>query len=198
MLEDLIFPESISMKYTYTIEYKTTIHKAKSGYELRIANVDYPLLSYNIINDLKSKTEIENLVNFFKLTKGKAIGFKFKDWLDYNVNNQVIATADGKTKDFQLIKTYLFNDYIQIRKITKPIKNTVKIYINNIDNTSHANINYENGIISFENAPEKNSIIKADFEFYVPVRFDTDKLDITMKNSKYGEIKELKIIEIIS
>ena len=198
MLEDLIFPESISIKSTYTIEYKTTIHKAKSGRELRIANVDYPLLSYNIINDLKSKKEIETLINFFKLTKGKAIGFKFKDWIDYNTSNQVIATADGEIKDFQLIKTYLLDDYIQIRKITKPIKNTVKVYINNVDSTSSANINYENGIVSFENAPEKNSIIKADFEFYVPVRFDTDKLDITMKNSKYGEIKELKIIEIIT
>lgn len=198
MLEDLIFPESISMKSTYTIEYKTTVCTAKNGYELRIANIDYPLLSYNIINDLKSKTEIENLVNFFKLTKGKAIGFKFKDWLDYKVNSQVIATADGENKDFQLIKTYLLGNHVQIRKITKPIEGTVKIYVNDIEDKTNISIDYEKGLVSFSSAPANNSIIKADFEFYVPVRFDTDKLDITMKNSKYGEIKELKIIEIIS
>ena len=196
MFYDIVFPESISMKSSYIIEYNTIINKSKNGNELRISNYDYPLLSYNVINDIKTKKELEDIINFFKLVKGRAYGFKFKDWLDYKVINQNIAVADGEQKDFQLIKTYNINNKLQTRKITKPKQ--VSIFINNQDITTNISINYENGIITFNTPPEKDTIISASFEFYVPVRFDNDKIEIVMKNEKVGEIKDLKIVELLN
>lgn len=196
MFYDIVFPESISMKSSYMIEYNTIINKSKNGSELRISNYDYPLLSYNVINDIKTKKELEEIINFFKLVKGRACGFKFKDWLDYKAVNQNIAVADGEQKSFQLIKTYNINNQLQIRKITKPKQ--VNVFINNQSVVENININYNNGIITFDTPPEKDSIITASFEFYVPVRFDNDKIEIIMKNEKVGEIKDLKIIELLS
>ena len=196
MFYDIVFPESISMKSSYIIEYNTIINKSKNGNELRIPNYDYPLLSYNVINDIKTKKELEDIINFFKLVKGRAYGFKFKDWLDYKVINQNIAVADREQKDFQLIKTYNINNKLQTRKITKPKQ--VSIFINNQNITTNISINYENGIITFNTPPEKDTIISASFEFYVPVRFDNDKIEIVMKNEKVGEIKDLKIVELLN
>lgn len=196
MFYDIVFPESISMKSSYIIEYNTIINKSKNGNELRISNYDYPLLSYNVINDIKTKKELENIINFFKLVKGRAYGFKFKDWLDYKATNQNIAVADGEQKEFQLIKTYNINNRVQIRKITKPKQ--VSIFVNNQNIIENININYSNGIITFNTPPKKDTIISASFEFYVPVRFDNDKIEIVMKNEKVGEIKDLKIVELLN
>lgn len=195
MFYDIVFPESISIKSSYIIEYNTIINKSKNGSELRISNYDYPLLSYNVINDLKTKRELEEIINFFKLVKGRAYGFKFKDWLDYKAINQNIAIANGEQTEFQLIKTYNINNKIQIRKITKPAN--VSIFINQQNITQNININYNNGIITFNTPPQKDAIITATFDFYVPVRFDNDKIEIIMKNEKVGEIKDLKIVELL-
>lgn len=195
MFYDIVFPESISIKSSYIIEYNTIINKSKNGGELRISNYDYPLLSYNVINDLKTKKELEEIINFFKLVKGRAYGFKFKDWLDYKAINQNIAIANGEQTEFQLIKTYNINNKIQIRKITKP--ENVSVFVNQQNITQNININYSNGIITFNTPPEKDTIITATFDFYVPVRFDNDKIEIIMKNDKVGEIKDLKIVELL-
>lgn len=195
MFYDIVFPESISIKSSYIIEYNTIINKSKNGGELRISNYDYPLLSYNVINDLKTKKELEEIINFFKLVKGRAYGFKFKDWLDYKAINQNIAIANGEQTEFQLIKTYNINNKIQIRKITKP--ENVSVFVNQQNITQNININYSSGIITFNTPPEKDTIITATFDFYVPVRFDNDKIEIIMKNDKVGEIKDLKIVELL-
>ena len=129
------------------------------------------------------------------MVKGRAYGFKFKDWLDYKAINQNIAIANGEQTEFQLIKTYNINNKIQIRKITKP--ENVSVFVNQQNITQNININYSNGIITFNTPPEKDTIITATFDFYVPVRFDNDKIEIIMKNDKVGEIKDLKIVELL-
>lgn len=197
MFYNLIFPESISIKSTRSIKYDTIIHSSKNGSELRISNLEYPMLSYNIVNDIKNKKELETITNFFKLVKGRAGGFKFKDWLDYEAKSQNIAVTDGEIKEFQLIKTYNYDNKIEIRKITKPIEGSVKIFVDDVDITTSIVVDYDTGIIKFSIAPEKDKIIKADFNFYVPVRFDTDTLEIVMINTKVGTVKDLKIVEIV-
>ena len=201
MFYEILFPKSISIKSKYFIEYDTNINKSKNGREQRISNRENPLLSYNIVSGIKTKNDIEEIIQLFKLVKGRAIGFRFKDWLDYSVNNQIIGIGDGKTKDFQLIKSYTNiieeNNINYIRKIFKPVKSTVSIFINNVDYTDNVKINYLNGIVSFDEAVTENDIIKANFEFDVPVRFDNDILEINMKNTNSGEVNNIKLVEIM-
>lgn len=201
MFYETNFPENISIHSKYYIEYNTQINKSKNGREQRISNKDEPLLYYNIISGIKTKDEIESIVKLFKLVKGRAIGFRFKDWLDYSTINQTIGIGDGETTEFQLIKTYttiLNNENItHIRKITKPVKSTVNIFVNGVNYNDNLVINYTNGKIIFKNPVPLNEIITANFEFDVPVRFDNDTLEISMKNINSGEINNIRLIEIM-
>lgn len=201
MFYEINFPENISIKSKYYIEYNTNINKSKNGREQRISNTDEPLFYYNIVSGIKTKDDIDSIIKLFKLVKGRAIGFRFKDWLDYSVKNQTIGIGDGETKEFQLIKSYTtaLNDenIIHIRKITKPVKSTVDIFVNGVNYNNNLNIDYTSGKVVFDNPVAINEVITANFEFDVPVRFDNDTLEISMKNVNSGELNNIKLVEII-
>ena len=201
MFYEINFPENISIKSKYYIEYNTNINKSKNGREQRISNTDEPLLYYNIVSGIKTKDDIDSIIKLFKLVKGRAIGFRFKDWLDYSVKNQTIGIGDGETKEFQLIKSYTtaLNDenITHIRKITKPVKSTVDIFVNGVNYNNNLNIDYTSGKIVFNNPVALNEVITANFEFDVPVRFDNDTLEISMRNVNSGELNNIKLVEII-
>lgn len=42
------------------------------------------------------------------------------------------------------------------------------------------------GIVTFTTAPENGAIITANFKFDVPVRFDTDMMDVTETTQNFG------------
>ncbi len=201
MFYEFRFPETISMKSTVSIEFNTNVMISKNGQEQRIANREYSRLVYNVTNGLKTKRDLEEIIKLFRIVKGRNIGFRFKDWTDYYAKNQVIGLGTGNNKVYQLIKSYnilINNENINyIRKIIKPVENTVKIFVNDIDITISTAINYKNGEIIFKDAPNENDIISANFEFDVPVRFDTDSLEFNLISINSGKIKDIKLIEIL-
>ena len=193
---EIRFPESISFNSSTILEFNTTIVQSKNGCEQRNINWNTNKMKFNIINGIKTKKELEELINFFKNVKGCAYGFRFKDWSDYEGKKEYVGLGDGATKKFQLIKTYKINDNIVCyRKITKPVISTIKIFIDNIE-TNNFDIDLTTGIITFNSAPKNNSKIQADFEFDVPVRFNNDVMEITMNSINSGNVKELELIEI--
>lgn len=200
MFYEINFPENVSIKSKYYIEYDTQINRSKNGREQRVSNKDEPLLYYNIVSGIKTKEEIDSIIKLFKFVKGRAIGFRFKDWLDYSAINQTIGVGDDETVEFQLIKTYttiLNNEnIIHIRKITKPVKSTVNIFVGGVNYNDNLTINYTNGKIIFKNPVPMNEVITANFEFDVPVRFDNDTLEILMRNINSGEINNIRLIGI--
>jgi uncharacterized protein (TIGR02217 family) len=46
------------------------------------------------------------VAGFFYSRQGKARGFLFKDWLDYEATDTRVGTGDGVTTVFPLVKTY--------------------------------------------------------------------------------------------
>ena len=201
MFYEFRFPEAISMKSTISVEFNTNVMVSNNGQEQRIANREYSRLVYNVANGLKTKRDLEEIIKLFRIVKGKNIGFRFKDWTDYYVKNQIIGLGTNDNKIYQLVKSYnIFIDdenIIYVRKITKPVKDTVKIFVNDIDVTNSTSINYKNGEVNFKIAPGENEIISASFEFDVPVRFDTDNLEFNLNSLNSGKIKDIKLIEIL-
>lgn len=189
--EEVRLPDDISFGVFGGPEFHTNILLAVDGKEYRNINRIYPRNRYQFSYLLKSKNQIDNLITFFRARKGRAIGFRFKDYTDYQATNQLIAIADGQEKIFQLVKSY--ED--QIRIIKKPVNNTVRIFINNQE--IFPEIDYTLGKIYFSNAPEKNAVITASFEFDVPVRFENDYLKISIDSNNYYSVKEIQLLEII-
>lgn len=193
---EIRFPESIAFNSSSILEFNTTIIKAKNGYEQRNINWNSNKMKFNIINGIKTKAELDELITFFRNVKGAGYGFRFKDFTDYQAENQYIGVGNGETKEFQLIKAYRVSDnIIYYRKITKPIISTVRIFINDIESKDF-NIDLTTGLITLNTTPEIDSTIKANFEFDVPVRFENDIMEITMNSINSGNVKEIILTEI--
>lgn len=193
---EIRFPESIAFNSSSILEFNTTIIKAKNGYEQRNINWNSNKMKFNIINGIKTKTELDELITFFRNVKGAGYGFRFKDFTDYQAENQYIGVGNGETKEFQLIKAYRVSDnIIYYRKITKPVISTVRVFINDIESKDF-NIDLTTGLITLNTAPEIDSTIKASFEFDVPVRFENDIMEITMNSINSGNVKEIILTEI--
>ena len=52
------------------------------------------------------------------------------------------------------------------------------------------------GVITFTTAPANGVIVRAGFEFDVPVRFDSDTLDVTLDFERLGSITSIPLLEI--
>ena len=192
---EIRFPESISFESSTILEFNTSIITSKNGNEQRNVNWQYNKMKYNIINGIKTTTELDEIIKLFRNAKGQAYGFRFKDWSDYKATKEQIAIGDNINTKFQLIKTYIISNNIYTRIITKPVISTVKLYIDDVE-INDFNIDFTTGEIVLSSPPQENSIIYADFEFDVPVRFNSDILEITMQSIKTGFVKDIMLIEV--
>lgn len=191
------FPADISYGAIGGPTYSTDIVTMFSGHEQRNSNWKNARAKYNIATGVKIEAQWQTLISFFRACKGKAIGFRFKDWSDYQVKNQEIGIGDGVKTAFQLVKTYTNSDVVVIREIKKPVEGTVKIHTNNnLRVTVNYSVDHTTGIITFEEAPAKGTIIRANFEFDVPVRFDTDELQLSLDNFNSGSWNSISLVEI--
>lgn len=192
------FPTGIAMGATGGAEFSTDVTALYSGHEKRNANWSSARCAWNVAHGVKSKADYENLIAFFRARQGKAIGFRFKDWMDYEVTGGNIGTGDGSTTDFQLRKQYNNGSVTVNRTITKPVSGTISIYVDEVEQTETTDytIDVATGIVTFTSPPANESIITADFEFDVPVRFDTDKLDMRMDHINIASWGNIPIIEV--
>lgn len=122
------------------------------------------------------KADMDVVQAFFRARYGKAYGFRFKDWSDYQALGQTLGTGNGAQTAFQLAKNYTSGAYGYSREISKPVSGTVKIYLNSVLQSSGFSTDHATGIVAFTVAPGAGVIVSADFDFDVPVRFDTDAL----------------------
>lgn len=131
---EMRFPVDISCGSTGGPAYCTNVVVTAAGHELRNINWVNARRKYNISYGIKNVQQFEKLVAFFHNCKGRALGFRFKDWSDFMAHEQIIGIGDGRSKTFQLFKeyrSYLLDDKDFVtcfRKITKPVMGSVKLH----------------------------------------------------------------------
>lgn len=170
------FPPKIAYGATGGPEFSTAITKTQGGFEQRNINWQKPLGSWDISTGIKSKADMDAIKAFFINRFGRAHGFRFKDWLDYQGVGQNLGNGNGTKTQFQLTKTYVNGSFTHVRDIKKPVTGTVKIYLNGVLQASGYTLNTTTGMVTFSSAPSSGVVVSADFEFDVPVRFDIDKI----------------------
>ena len=191
------FPTDIAYGSAGGPEYSTDIVITHGGYEQRNINWSQARARYNVAHGVKTKAQLDTLVAFFRARKGRADGFRFKDWTDYQTTGQVIGTGDGATRTFQLVKSYISGSATEQRIITKPVAGTIKMYFNGtLQSTSLYAADTTTGQITFTTAPATSVSISADFEFDVPVRFDTDRLAATLDAYGSHSWHDIPIVEL--
>jgi len=191
------FPDDISYGATGGPQFNTNVVTVSSGAEVRNINWQEARAVYNVTHAVKTKAQMQNLIAFFRNVRGKAIGFRFKDWTDYTAVGEQIGTGDGVNTTFQLTKTYSvgLGTAQYVRKITKPVAGTVTVYINGVPDAG-ATVDTTTGIVTTSIVPAVGAIITADFEFDVPARFDIDEMQITLDHAELQSWNQITIVEI--
>jgi uncharacterized protein (TIGR02217 family) len=193
------FPPNISAGAKGGPQFSTSITKLSSGFEQRNINWARELMTWDISAGVKTAADFRAYQKFFYARRGKAVGFRFKDWSDYRVpfwehspgdldGVPVMFTTDGSTTHFQMVKTYTSGGITFSRKITKPVSGTVQVLHNGVQVFSPASwtVDTTTGIITLASGiyTTTGHTIAVASEFDVPVRFDTDELNATMNGNE--------------
>lgn len=194
---EIAFPSDIAYGSSGGPEYSTDIVITHGGYEQRNINWSQARAKYNVAHGVKTQAQLDALIAFFRSRKGRADGFRFKDWSDYKAVAQVIGTGNGTNKIFQLVKTYSSGSVTETRTITKPVASTLTVYVNAVLQAGAAyTLDSTTGKITFVTAPAGAAVITADFEFDVPVRFDTDRLSATLDSYGVNSWSDIPLVEV--
>ena len=181
---------------------KTSVIEQTSGVEYRNTSWADSRRQYVISYQNRQARELEQLTSFFEVHGGKLIGFQYKDWTDYkscsvkdtpSASDQQIGVGDGETRVFQLTKTYEVGNLSYTRDVVLPLAGTVYV---NVDGVPFGGILLPNGLVMLAEVPANNAVITAGYEFDVPVRFDTDELDIMSENPHIGSAQRISLIEL--
>ncbi len=199
------FPDDISRGARGGPERRTQVVELASGDEERNASWANSRRRYDAAYGIRRADDLAAVVAFFEARNGRLYGFRWKDWADFksclpsgtpSATDQAIGTGDGATTTFQLVKSYVSGPQTWTRAITKPVSGTVRIAIDGVDQASGWSVDTTTGIVSFTTAPATGATITAGFEFDVPVRFDTDTLDVTLDIERLGAITSIPLIEV--
>ena len=199
------FPDDISRGARGGPERRTQIVELASGDEERNARWANSRRRYDVAYGIRRVDDLAAVVAFFEARNGRLHGFRFKDWGDYksclpsatpSPTDQAIGTGDGATTAFQLVKRYASGNQIWTRTITKPVAGTVRVALDGAEQVGGWSVDTTNGVVTFGTAPAAGVAITAGFEFDVPVRFDTDALDVTLDLERLGSITSIPLLEL--
>ena len=199
------FPDNISRGARGGPERRTQVVELASGAEERNASWANSRRRYDVAYGIRRADDLAAVVAFFEARNGRLHGFRFKDWADFKsclpsqapgATSQPIGTGNGAATLFQLTKNYTSGAQSWSRTITKPVAGTVSIALNGATQASGWSVSTATGLVTFTTAPAAGVAITAGFEFDVPVRFDTDALDVTLDLERLGSITSIPLVEI--
>ncbi len=199
------FPDDISRGARGGPERRTQVVELASGDEERNASWADSRRRYDAAYGIRRADDLAAVIAFFEARNGRLHGFRWKDWGDYRSGlpsapvtpiDQALGTGDGDTETFQLVKRYESGAQSWVRRIVKPVAGTVRVALAGVEPVSGWSVNTTTGIVTFDTAPGAGVLVTAGFEFDVPVRFDTDRLDVTWDLDRLGSIASIPLVEV--
>ena len=201
--DDVDFPLALGSGASVTPGFSTAIVTTASGYEQR--NVDWASarLRFDAGPGVRSETDLQTLIAFFRARRGAAKAFRFRDPYDHSSSamtgtptaaDQLIGVGDGIQTRFSLTKSYGTAGDAEHRPITRPVAASVLV---SVDGTAVSGWSLApKGVISFTVPPPAGKQVRAGFYFDVPVRFETDSLSIDSASFLAGEAATVPLIEV--
>lgn len=203
------FPTEIARQSQGGPERRTDIVVLGSGHEERNTRWADSRRSYNAGYGVKSLDDLHAVIAFFEERRGRLYGFRWRDPSDWKscppeatptATDQVLGIGDGGTRTFALIKTYGNAFLPWQRRITKPVTGSVSIAVSGVQRSEGTDftVDWATGVVTFSIAatPSAGASVSAGYEFDVPVRFDTDRLEINVQGFRHGAIPDIPIVEI--
>jgi uncharacterized protein (TIGR02217 family) len=201
------FPLDIALGARGGPERATDIVTLANGAEARNSRWAGSRRRYNAGYGVKSRADIEAVLVFFEERRGRFHSFLWRDGMDHSsagfgaqpgALDQPLGTGDGVTASFQLTKRYGGDFDPWLRPITKPVAGSVRVAVDGVEVVTGMSVDTVTGVVSFELAPGEGAVLTAGFLFDVPVRFDTDRLDIELSGFEAADIPSIPLIEVLS
>jgi uncharacterized protein (TIGR02217 family) len=204
---EIRFPVNLSFGSLGGPERRTDVVTLANGFEERNTPWAHSRRRYDAGLGLRSLDDVELLIAFFEARRGQLHGFRWKDWSDFrsckpslkvSPFDQTLGRGDGVRTAFALLKTYRSGEQIYERPIAKPVVGSVQVALAGdpkVETVEYV-VDAARGIVSFSSPPDIGALITAGFEFDVPVRFDTDRLQTSVGAFQAGEIPNVPVIEV--
>ncbi len=204
---DIRFPTDLSFGSGGGPERRTEIVTLANGYEERNSPWADSLHHYDAGSGLRSLDDLAALIGFFEARRGPLYGFRWKDWTDYKSGlpsqpvselDTEIGLGDGVTTVFQLQKVYLSGPASYARPIAKPVDGTVKVAVAGLLKAEGRSspMTPRPGLSPLSRRPMWMPQVTAGFEFDVPVRFDTDRISVSVASFQAGEVPDVPVLEV--
>jgi uncharacterized protein (TIGR02217 family) len=188
-------------------ERRTEIVTLANGHEERNTAWEHSRRRYDAGLGLRSLDDLEAMIAFFEARRGPLHAFRWKDWADWKSSRPSMPTAptdqrlgfgDGVQTTFQLRKRYRSGDDEYWRPIVKPVFGTVTVAIADDVKVEGAEfvVDTATGQITFATPPDIGALVTAGFEFDVPVRFETDRIAVSLASFHAGEVPDVPVIEV--
>ena len=201
---DVRFPVEVGMGASGGPEFATVVATTASGHEQRNSQWADARMQYDAGLGVRSEADLGAVVAFFRARRGAAAGFRFRDRAEDSSNGMtgvpgagdlVLGAGDGVRTRFELVKRYGEGDDVQMRRITRPEAETVRVAVGAVEAASGWAV-VAFGVVEFEVAPGAGAEVTAGFRFDVPVRFAEDRLDVSLATFRAGEMPSVPLVEV--
>ncbi|MBC7279850.1 DUF2460 domain-containing protein [Hoeflea sp.] len=205
---EIRFPLRLSLGASGGPGRRTDIVALSNGGETRNARWADARRRYDAGTGLRGLEDLYELTAFFEARRGQLYGFRFRDPVDHasappgqaiRATDQLIGTGDGVQSVFALAKTYADAGGATVRRIEKPLVGSVVVAVGGVtlDPDDYA-VDSATGLVTIiaGMVPAPGAQVTAGFEFDIPVRFDTDRIEISLAAFKAGSAPSVPLMEI--
>lgn len=176
-----IFPKlpGIAWGQTHSLEWSSTVQKARSGKRTAIGNYTYPIhhwsIPYELLRSTLANSELQQMMAFFNQAGAQVGEWLFQDPDDCTVTGQQIGEGNGSAASFQLVRS--FGGFVEPFWAPQVVSN-VTVGGAPVTGWSVAPFGSANpGMLTLAAAPAPGVAVACDFSFYYVCAFETDQIE---------------------
>ena len=201
---DVSLPLPLAIGSTGGLERVVDVVRLASGAESRNARWAESRRRWDVGGAAVGSDDAHTLVAFFEARRGRMHGFRLRDPVDWkscapgdaiSAMDQPLGIGDGVTTAFSLVKRYASGGASVARAVRKPVAESVVVAVDGVATEAFA-VDVATGVVTFDVAPVEGAELTAGFAFDVPVRFDTDRLEMALVGRGAVRVLRAPVVEI--
>ncbi len=205
---EIRFPLALALGALGGPERRTEIVTLANGREERNSPWAQSRRRWDAGVGVKTLDDLHTLIAFFEARRGPLHGFRWRDPIDHasgppsatpSALDQPLGLGDGATTEFPLTKRYESGAEYVDRPIVKPVAGSVLVAANGTSQTDGVDFTVDatTGMVRFTDPPAPEVVLTAGFHFDTAVRFDVERLDVSLDGFGAGAAPRAPVIELL-
>ena len=203
---ETLFPVRLAFGSTGGVERRTEVVTLASGFERRATPWMHGRRRWLVGQAIRRLADAAELQAFFEARRGRLQAFRFRDFADHAscasgatpvATDQALGTGDGVRTAFPLVKRYGAGTDAYVRVIAKPVAGSVRVAVGGVELAPAAfTVSTVTGVVALAAAAAAGLAVTAGFQFDTPVRFDADRIDLTLEGFDAARVAAVPLIEV--